>query len=88
MGVRTNIADAVANALRAQLGDEVRRAEQQVRARVDQLVETKVAEARSAADAARSQVLSRIAEERARLDEQRAALEARLRELTRIPGVG
>lgn len=88
MGVRTNIADAVANALRAQLGDEVRRAEQQVRARVDQLVETKVAEARTAADAARSQVLSRIAEERARLDEQRTALESRLRELTRIPGVG
>jgi uncharacterized protein (TIGR03545 family) len=88
MGVRTNIADAVANALRAQLGDEVRRAEQQVRARVDQLVETKVAEARTAADTARGQVLARIADERARLDEQRVALEARLRELTRIPGIG
>ncbi|MBX3175354.1 MAG: TIGR03545 family protein [Gemmatimonadaceae bacterium] len=88
LGVRTNIANAVGNALRDQLGDEVRRAEQQVRQRVDQLVDSKVAEARAAADQARSQVSSRIAEERQRLETQKQALEARLRELTRIPGIG
>lgn len=88
LGVRTNVANAVGSALREQLGDEVRRAEQQVRARVDELVESKVAEARAAGDQARAQVTARIDEERARLETQKQALEARLRELTRIPGIG
>ncbi len=88
LGVRTNVATAVGSALREQLGDEVRRAEQQVRARVDELVEAKVAEARAAGDQARAQVTARIADERARLEVQKQALEARLRELTRIPGIG
>lgn len=88
LAIRTNIADAVANALKEQLGEEVRRAEQQVRARVDALVETEVAKARAAADAAKAQVSERIAAERARLEAQKAALETRLRELTRIPGIG
>lgn len=88
MAIRTNIADAVADALQEQLGEEVRRAEQQVRARVDALVEAEVAKARAAADAARAQVTERIAAERARLEAQQVALEARLRELTRIPGIG
>lgn len=88
MAIRTNIADAVANALKEQLGEEVRRAEQQVRARVDALVDAEVAKARAAADAAKTQVNERIAAERARLEAQKAALEARLRELTRIPGIG
>lgn len=88
LGVRTNVANAVGNALREQLGDEVRRAEQQVRARVDALVQEKVAEARAAGDQAKAQVSARIAEERAKLDTQKQALEARLRDLTRIPGIG
>ncbi len=88
MAVRTNIADAVSNALKEQLSEEVRRAEQQVRARVDELVDAKVAEARGAADKAKAQVMERIAAERARLETQKAALEAKLRELTRIPGIG
>ncbi len=86
--VRTNIAEAVSNALKAQLADEVRRAEQQVRARVDELVDRQVAEARAKADEARAQVMTRINAERARLEEQKLALEAKLRELTRIPGIG
>lgn len=88
LGVRTNVANAVGSALREQLGDEVRRAEQQVRARVDQLVDAKVAEARAAGDQARAQVTARIDAERARLETQKQALEARLRDLTRIPGIG
>jgi hypothetical protein len=47
-----------------------------------------VAEARAKADAARSQVMARIDAERQRLEAQKAALETRLRELTRIPGIG
>lgn len=88
LAVRTNIAEAVSSALKAQLADEVRRAEQQVRARVDALVEREVAEARAKADAARDQAMARINEERQRLEAQKRALEERLRELTRIPGIG
>lgn len=88
LAVRTNIATAVGNALREQLGDEVRRAEQQVRARVDDLVNAKVAEARGYAEQARGQVSARIAEERQRLEAQKQALETKLRELVRIPGIG
>lgn len=88
LAVRTNIADAVANALKAQLGEEVRRAEQQVRARVDALVDQKAREARAKADEVRQQAEQRLAEERAKLEAQKAALEARLRDLVRIPGIG
>ena len=88
LGIRTNIATAVGNALRDQLGDEVRRAEQQVRARVDALVDAKVAEARAEADKVKAEVDARIAAERARLEAQKVALETKLRELTRIPGIG
>lgn len=88
LGIRTNVANAVGDALRAQLGDEIRRAELQVRARVDELVNDKVAEARTYADQARGQVNARIADERARLETQKQALETRLRDLVRIPGIG
>lgn len=88
LAVRTNIADAVAGALKAQLGEEVRRAEQQVRAKVDALVDEKAREARAFADGVRTQAEQRLAEERAKLEAQKAALEARLRELVRIPGIG
>ena len=88
LSVRTNIADAVAGALKAQLGEEVRRAELQVRARVDELVSAKVADARAEADRIRTLAEQRIAEERAKLEAQKAALEARLKELVRIPGIG
>lgn len=88
LAVRTNIAEAVSTALKAQLADEVRRAEQQVRTRVDELVDREVAAARAKAEEARGQVMARVEAERARLVAQKAALEARLRELTRIPGIG
>ena len=88
LAVRTNIADAVASALKAQLGEEVRRAEQQVRARVDELVSAKVAEARAEAEKIRTLAEQRLAAERAGLEAQKAALEARLKELVRIPGIG
>lgn len=88
LGVRTNVANAVGNALREQLGDEVRRAEAQVRERVNTLVDEQVAVARAAADSARAQVTERVAAERARLEEQKRGLETRLRDLTRIPGIG
>jgi uncharacterized protein (TIGR03545 family) len=88
LGIRTNVATALSNALRDQLGEEVRRAEAQVRAKVDELVETKIAEARAQADVVKREVETRVAAERARLDEQKKALETKLRDLVRIPGIG
>lgn len=88
LAVRTNIAEAVADALRVQLGEEVQRAEQQVRARVDELVAAKVAEVRAEAEKIKTLVEERLAEERAKLDAQKAALEARLRDLVKLPGIG
>lgn len=87
LAVRTNVADAVSSALRAQLGEEVRKAEAQVRQRVDQLVGQQVAQARGKADQVKTQVATRVADERSRLAAQRVALEARLRDLLRIPGI-
>ena len=88
LAVRTNVANAVGDALREQLGEEVRKAEAQVRARVSQLVDAEVAKARAKADEVKAQVTQRVMEERATLEAQKVALEARLRELTRIPGIG
>lgn len=88
LSIRTNVASAVAGALRDQLGDEIRRAEQQVRAKVDELVSERVAEVRAQADRVRTEATDRVAAERARLETQKAALEARLRDLVRIPGIG
>ncbi|MCC7000773.1 MAG: hypothetical protein IT357_01355, partial [Gemmatimonadaceae bacterium] len=88
LAIRTNIAEAIAGALKAQLGEEVRKAEQQVRAKVDALVDEKVAEARAKADEVKGEAERRIAEERAKLEAQKAALEAKLKDLVRIPGIG
>lgn len=88
LAIRTNIASVVSNALRDQLGEEVRKAEAQVRAKVDELVEAKVSEARAQADVLKKDVEGRIAAERSRLAEQKTALETKLRELVRIPGIG
>jgi uncharacterized protein (TIGR03545 family) len=88
LAIHTNLASAIAGALRAQLGEEVRRAEQQVRARVDALADAKVAEARAKADEVRADLQQRLDAEKARLEAQKAALEAKLRELVRIPGIG
>lgn len=88
LAIRTNLAQAVGDALRDQLGDEIRRAEQQVRARVDELVQEKVAEARAVGEQVKAEALGRVAEERTRLEAQKKELEAKLRELVRIPGIG
>lgn len=88
LAVRTNVATAVGNALREQLGEEVRKAEAQVRERVSALVDAEVAKARAKADEVKAQATQRVVEERAKLEAQKQSLEARLRELTRIPGIG
>jgi hypothetical protein len=88
LAVGSNVAGALADGLRNELGAEVRRAEGEVRARVDALVQEQVAGARQAVARFESQARQRITDERARLDQARRDLEARIRGLAGIPGIG
>lgn len=88
LGIRTNVASAVANALRDQLGEEIENAERQVRAKIDELVGEQVQRVRSAEAELRGEFTNRVNQERQQLDEKRKELEDRLRELVRIPGIG
>jgi uncharacterized protein (TIGR03545 family) len=89
LSVGSNVARALADGLRAQLGAELRAAEAQVRARVDALVSERVAQAQTAVSAFETQVRDRVAAERQRLDQAKRDLEARVRALAPgIPGIG
>ncbi len=81
LSITSNVADAVAGALRDQLGAEIRRAEAEVRRQVDALVADRVAEARAAQAAVETEVRTRLMEERTRVAEVRTELERRLRDL-------
>jgi len=83
MTVRSNVADALSRGLRDQLGEEVRRAEQRVRAEVDRLVQPYVTAARSRVDEVRGQAEGRVRELETQLEQVKSDLETRLRELTR-----
>ena len=84
LAVRSNLDQAIANRLRAVVGEEVAAAERQVRERVDALVKDKVDPVRSQVNTLQTQANAQIAQQRARLDGLQRQLEQRLRELTRI----
>jgi len=88
LAVGSNVARALADGLRSELGAEVRRAETEVRARVDALVQERVTQAEQAVAGFEAQARERITAERARLEQARRDLEARIRALTGIPGIG
>jgi uncharacterized protein (TIGR03545 family) len=89
LAVGSNVARALADGLQAELGAELRRAEGEVRARVDALVQERVATAEQAVQGFQSQVQERVAAERARVEQLKRDLEARIRALTGgIPGIG
>jgi uncharacterized protein (TIGR03545 family) len=87
LAVRSNLDQAIASRLRAVLGEEVAKAERQVRERVDALVNDKVGPVRARVNEVRTQAEERVAEQRARLDELQQQLEQRLRQLVpfRVP---
>jgi uncharacterized protein (TIGR03545 family) len=87
LAVRSNLDDAVANGLRAAIGAEVAAAERRVRAEVDRLADEQVAPVRARVTALADEVTARVAEQRQQLETARRALEQRLRELTRLPGI-
>lgn len=91
LGVSSNVGREVAAALRREVGAEIARAEQRVRAEVDRLVGEQVETARGRMSAVQSQVEGEIARRRADLERVKQELETEIRNLTRrlpvrIPG--
>jgi hypothetical protein len=79
--VRSNLDRALADRLREVVGEEVKRAEVRVRAEVDRIVERETAPIRARVATAREEAIRRVAEAKARIEEEKAELEARLKGL-------
>lgn len=86
LGVSSNVGDAVARSLQQAVGREVERAEREVRARVDALVQTEVERAGEAVAALQADVSERIGVPLAEIADVRTLLENEIRRLTRLPG--
>jgi uncharacterized protein (TIGR03545 family) len=86
LGVSSNVGREVAQALRREVGAEVARQEQRLRARVDQMVAQQVQDAQGKVADAQAQVEGAVAAKRAELEQVRAEMEAELKRLTsRVP---
>lgn len=83
LGVSSNVGREVAQALRREVGAEVNRQEQRLRAQVDALVEQQVQEAQSRVADVQTQVETAVTAKRAELEQVRAELEGQIRELAR-----
>ena len=81
LAVRSNLDDAIASRLRAVLGEQVAAAEQQMRDRVDALVDAKVGPVRARVNEVQTQAQAQVVQQRARIDEVQKNLEQRLRQL-------
>ena len=81
LAVRSNLDRQVADRLRAVAGEEIAAAQKKVRAQVDRLVEDKSAPVKARVAELRSESERRIAEGRAKLDEEKRKLEERIRAL-------
>ena len=79
--VRSNIAGAIAASLQRELRNEVAAAEQRVRDEVNRLVAQPIADAAAGVAMLETQVRDVVAGHQQRLDDVKAALEARLRSL-------
>jgi len=87
LAVSSNLDRALAERVRAVAGGELAAAEGRVRAQVDSLVDPQVAPVVAQVTALGGDATRRLGGQRAQLDDARKALEQRLRELTRLPGV-
>ena len=92
LAVRSNLDRQVGDRLRAVVGQEVAAAQGKVRAQVDRLVEEKSAPVKARIDAVRADGEQRVADARAKLDEEKRKLEERVKSLSgnigvpRLPG--
>ena len=89
LSVRSNLDDAVAQRLKAVVGEEVAKAEAMARAKVDSLVSDKVEPVKQRIAAVQADATRRVAGEQARLDQVEADLQAQLKRLTSglAPGI-
>jgi uncharacterized protein (TIGR03545 family) len=78
--VRSNVGDAVANSLKKAVGEEVARAEQLVRSRVDSLVADGRRQVDEKVAVLQTQFQDRITQEREQLEQVKAELEAKVKE--------
>ena len=82
LSIESNLDQAIAQRLKAVVGEEVARAERMARAKVDSLVAEKVQPVKRRVAEVRTQATQRIAGERQSLDKVEAELNAQLKRLT------
>ena len=82
LSVRSNLDDAIAQRLKAVVGEEVAKAEALARAKVDSLVSDKVGPVKQRIAAVQAEATKRVADEQGRLDQVEADLQAQLKRLT------
>lgn len=89
LSVRSNLDQAIADRLKAVIGEEVARAERLVRTKVDSLVADKVEPVKRQIAAVQTQANQRVQTERERLDQVEQQLQAELKRLTGglVPGL-
>ncbi|HET9041250.1 MAG TPA: TIGR03545 family protein [Gemmatimonadales bacterium] len=82
LSVKSNLDDAIAQRLKAVVGEEVAKAEALARAKVDSIVSDKVEPVKQRIAALQADATKRVAAEQARLDQVEADLQAQLKRLT------
>lgn len=89
LSVRSNLDDAIAQQLKAVVGEEVAKAEALARGKVDSIVADKVEPVKQRVAAVQADATKRVADEQARLDKVEADLQAQLKRLTAglAPGI-
>ena len=85
LSVSSNLDQAIGNRLKAVAGEEVAKAEAMARAKVDSIVEEKVAPVRARALEIRTEAERRVADARSQLDERKRQLEEQLKDLSGLP---
>jgi uncharacterized protein (TIGR03545 family) len=89
LSVRSNLDDAIAQRLKAVVGEEVAKAEAMARAKVDSLVSEKVEPVKQRIAALQADATKRVADQQQQLDQVQAELQAQLKRLTAglAPGI-
>ena len=84
--VSSNVAGELSRGLQRQLGNEIRRAQDQVRSAINERIRSYTDQARARAESIENQIDERIEELQVELEEALAALEERLKNITdRLP---
>lgn len=89
LSVKSNLDDAIAQRLKAVVGETVAKAEAMARAKVDSIVSDKVEPVKQRIASVQSDATKRVADQQQRLDEAQADLQAQLKRMTAglAPGI-